>query len=602
MASHQPTTSDLLKLSHVGVASKEKTRVTYQERAYRQDTEQAIKNNPYLALIELITNSDDNMGESLGEIEVAVWGAGKPWFLSVTDNASGIPASEIRHKLVDLASRTSGSERGKLARGNRGRGARDVPALGGAVWLTVHKGVFTQLSIDRNGNVEISESVKVTPAIAQELADVGLGKHGTRVVVQCTTAPHLQYEAMRKKLTNLVALRAIMADKRRKVILRYGDRMPERLQFTEPPRKLIEKFTFPVPGYADKATLTLCESSKPFDEAPGDLARVGGIILTSRRSVHESTLFDFDGNAYAQRLSGDLRWDRIDKLAKEYDDEEDAHRAHPPSNPFPIIKRSREGLEATHPAYVALKKAVMPILAQQVKRLEAESKAAPAQESDETRRRLRELGNVLGDYWMQKNEELADPEDLEGGSGKNTAPLRIVPPRKRIGPGETASFSVEARHESTLPPESVALTVVASEPDGVVKLSTHTLELTADSDDSQRYHGTFRVAAEDRVGEGLIEATWGEHRAGLDVSVAPARPIDVPSSLQFSQERYTVRPKKQKTIVVQAPIYLVERHGSEVSLRVSSSEFTLKKNGLQLKLRSDGLFYEGSTTVSATKW
>jgi hypothetical protein len=207
----------------------------------------------------------------------------------------------------------------------------------------------------------------------------------------------------------------------------------------------------------------------------------------------------------------------------------------------------------------------------------------------------------LGDYWMQKNEELADPEDLEGGSGKNTAPLRIVPPRKRIGPGETASFSVEARHESTLPPESVALTVVASEPDGVVKLSTHTLELTADSDDSQRYHGTFRVAAEDRVGEGLIEATWGEHRAGLDVSVAPARPIDVPSSLQFSQERYTVRPKKQKTIVVQAPIYLVERHGSEVSLRVSSSEFTLKKNGLQLKLRSDGLFYEGSTTVSATK-
>ncbi len=336
--------------------------------------------------------------------------------------------------------------------------------------------------------------------------------------------------------------------------------------------------------------------------APGDLARVGGIAVISGRSVHQSTLFDFEGNTFAERLSGDLHWDRIDKLAKEYDDEEDAHREHLPSNPFPIIKRSREGLESTHPAFIALKKAVTPILAQQVRRLEAQLKAAPAQESDETRRRLQDLGNVLGDYWKKKNEELIDPDDGGSGSGENTAPLRIVPPRKRIDPGETASFSVEALHETIAPPEPVTLTVVANEPaECVAKLSTQALELAADPDDSRRYHGTFRVGAGDCFGEVLIEAVCGDDRAELDVNIAHPSPIDVPSALQFSQDQYTVRPKKQKSVIVQAPTYLVEQHGKGVSLRVSSADFTLKKRQLQLKLRPDKLFYEAATAVGATR-
>jgi len=355
MTKHQPTLKDLDNLSAINVPLEEETRLEYTERAYRQDAEQAMKNNAYLALIELMTNSDDDMGARPGKITVHVQGKrGKPWRFTVTDDANGIPHTEINKKLVKLGSRTSGLEEGRQTRGNRGRGARDVPSLGGAIWETVHKGVYTKISIDRNGNVRLSKPMKLND---DQVSTVGLGKHGTRVAVECTTAPLPPHKAMLDKLSNLVPLRNIMRNKQRKVTLQYGDQALEKVTFTEPLRTLIDKATFTVPGYADKATLTLYESAPPFDEPPSELARIGGIIISSGRSVHPATLFDFENNPSAQRLSGELNWNRLDLLAKEYDDDEAAHRQHPASNPFPIIKRSREGLESTHPAFVALKQA-----------------------------------------------------------------------------------------------------------------------------------------------------------------------------------------------------------------------------------------------------
>jgi hypothetical protein len=595
-----PLETLLHKCLGTGVALGHPSRVEYTGRAFKQDSEQAIKNDPYLALIEAITNPDDNLGNRDGDIAVFVDNARRPWTLAVLDNGDGIAHTEIHDKLIKLGNRTSGLEQGKSARGNRGRGARDLASLGNVLFETIHNGWYSALAIDANGDVLPGEPVKVTSAVRERC---GIKKNGTRVTITCKTAKKPHAATMARQLQSLVALRDIMQNPKRRITFYYGDNEPVPLRY-EPPkdRKPIKKWTLAIAGYQGKATLALYQSPKPIEDDPRDIAREGGILIKGGRAVHESTLFDFEGNAAAKRLTGELTWDGLDKLIRDYDDEEEQGRNHNDSNPFPIVRRSRDGLDASHPAYKAMKNAARSLIAAEVKRLEQEMSRGTVQESEQTRKRFSALGDLLGKFWNSKREELDNNE--EGGSDPNDRQpqqgFTIVPPRKRLDPSESSNFSVRlGTYDNINAPLFAELKIVLAEPSDAVTLSCATVELTPINDDAgselHQYRGTFRLGAGDEVGEALVEARLNDATAALEVDVKPEKPV-VPKNLEFEHDQYRLRPGKPKKIRVLAPAWLVLKAGDSVTLR-SSSPSDIAVTKATVRLKPCGTYYAAETSL-----
>lgn len=566
-----------VRIAHVG-------RVVYTARAFAQDAQQAIANDPYRALVEALTNSDDNLGNRDGTIEIGVRGGNRPWMLTVGDNGDGIAPGDIEEKLVKLGSRTSGLERGESARGNRGRGARDLASLGNVLFETVHNGWYSTLMLDASGELAAGEPRKATPAQRKRCR---IDRNGTRVTIECNTAKKPQAPTMARKLQSLVALRDIMQNPKRRITLCYGGNPPVRLRYVPPKdRKPIGKWAFAVPGYHGKASLALFQLPRALDEDPRDIAREGGILLKGGRAVHESTLFDYEGNPAAKRIVGELRWDELDDLIRTYDDEEEQGRPHGERNPFPIVRRSRDGLDPTHPAYKALKLAAQKIVGPEVKRLEQEASRGAVQESDETRKRFSALGDLLGKFWKSKREELDD--DDAGGSGAGEPELQpgltVAPPRKRLDPGTSATFSVRLVSSDECEPAMADLSIVEAAPNDAIALSCATLQLRGARESGFHvYRGSFRVNAGRDVGEALVEACCAGMTADLDVRVATDLG-HVPTTLEFEHDRYRLRPGKPKKVRLLAPHWLVLAEGDAVTVRSSApDDIAVRKSDLLLK-------------------
>lgn len=584
----------------------ETARGEYTKRAFTQDAELAIKNDFYRALIEAVTNCDDNYGDRPGEISIKIWGA-NPWFFSVRDQGTGIARNEFKPRLIDLGNRTSGAEEGKSTRGNRGRGAKDLASLGVVRYESIRNNHYAEFAMDRTGDAKISPTAALaTNEIRERL---GIRKNGTLVTVGCRSAKKPRYEAAKKKICNLVALRDILCNPKRTVLLAFGEEESVRLQFKPPAdRREILREQLVIKGYPAKATLVLFEHSAPLEEPPKDECRIGGVLIKSGRSIHEATLFGLEGNPYAQRLSGELQWKTIDELAKEYDDREQAQLQPLPANPLPIIGRSREGLEQKHPASVALRDATEPVLRREAARIEAQTKNRPAQETAETRRILSQLGSVLSAYWKEKRQELESEDAGTEESEDNQKHFSVIPPKKRIDPGETATFTVQLVQdldENGLPgdlePEARVSLIECKLP-AKVKLSVTRVRLKPDDAMPGRFRGTFKVESGDGSGEALIDIRYGDESAGLELTIEPAQAITIPSTLTFSSEHYTVRPGKAKTLTITAPTWLVDENGAEVAIRSSNSiSVRPKSTALRLRLRPDELFYQGTATVYGDK-
>lgn len=588
------------------------TRVEYSERGFRQDADQAMRGQIIRGLVEAITNADDQYGNNQGQILIRVEGSGGgAWKVTVADRATGIPVGEIKQKLARLGARTSGHEAGKVVRGNRGRGGKDLASFGRVHWDTIHNGEFAWLTITRDG--EVTHPKVGVPATAELRERLGIPRgNGTVVTIFCDGARvrRSQQAVLKRKLETCVPLRDIMQNRVRHVLLKYGDKPAQGLKYVPPAGlKHVQSSRLEVAGYPGPALLDLWESPEPLQSpTQGDLFRQGGILIKSGRTVHEASLFGFEGNPFASYFLGEIRWDTIEDLTRALDDMEERGEPPSPDNPISIISRSRDGLERAHPAFKALQAVVDRELKVHVDR-KAKEEAAAGHESALTRRRLDELGKIIAKFRAEKDEELELESPGDGGEGEvhpTTPILQVIPPSKVIEWGDCTTFTLQLRADAVAgmqEPVETTLAVV-SEPDQLVRLSVFTVPLTSTPKRQGLLRGTFVVTAEKLNGKAVVEANIARvARADTTIDVVEpvtADPPTPPLTFKFERERYTVALGKKKDLLLLAPTPVVVKHGARVKLLNSNSQGILLRNhDVVLAPSPDGDWYEASISVEA---
>jgi hypothetical protein len=584
-----------------------RSKLQYTGRAFRQDADQAMRSDIFRGLVEAITNADDAYGDRPGEITIRIDRVhGRIWNVSVLDNATGIRLQEMEDRLATIGARTSGYERGERVRGNRGRGAKDLAAYGAVRWDSIVDGQYAVLEIERGGRYRVArEPQDATPELRTQL---GIRTNGTRVSISCrgnVTRP--RFETMVNKLERLVPLRDIMQNPRRKITLAYLEEPPITLRYVlDDTLRHVEQASVEVLGYPELAELDLYEAREALPGGPGDLTRENGVLVKSGRAVHEATLFDFEMDPYGALFAGSVRWDTIDDLMREFDERDE--RGHEPnrSNPFPIISRTRDGLEKTHPAYEALRKAVDPVLAQHIARRRAED-ANLAAETTQTRRRLSQLARIVTRFSLAKEEELELELSSGFGGEAHMAALRIIPRVKRLEFGEEATFTVIARRDAVREmPAEVGL-AVSSEILGIIEVSQHRLRLD-EIEESALLRGSFTVIAGSAKGNAVVAVTMAGSepcRAAIEVA-EPMREeardggdtAQTPASFSFEREHYSVPLAKRRLLRLLAPADLVAMHGAAVSVRSGdSAALEVRDSRISLRRSVQGNWYQARICV-----
>jgi hypothetical protein len=585
------------------------------DRSFTQATESSMGGEILLGLIELITNSDDQYGDQSGSILVRL---PKPtsdseWDAEVRDKATGLDYAEVESKLLRYGGRTSGHERGERKRGNRGRGAKDVSQFGRIRWDIFKDGKYCWVWVNRQGHGEKSErSIPATVAVRELF---GVSKNGVVATISCDRARFRRprRDRIRQRLEYAVPLRRIMASPRRTVKLQYGDEELTNLRYVLPngyhehPPVDVE-----VPGYEGRARVIVAEVPTPFPDEQDDLCRQGGLLIESGRAVHEATLYGFDNNPYAGYFLGSVRWDRIDDLAREFDDRDEQGHAMDPSNPMQIIRADRRGLNASHPAVKALRAAVEDVLRPHFDR-KARELSEGAKESRQTKQRLDALARIVARFQAAKAEELELELSKHSAQGVELTPdvpiLEVIPPRKVLQVGQSATFAVRLRSDVLRdnPNEVDALLTLAADPDGSIQVSGAKCALTRDPRLEGRLTGTFGARATSPDGSGIVEVTIPGLPAGIVEieTIEPLDPVELPAPTTFDFERssYRVAAGKHKRATLVAPAALVGEHGAAVHVESSNSYGVLvRHSAAQLELATDGDWYEVDIDIEGRQY
>lgn len=579
------------------------------ERSFRQATEGAMGNDILMGLIELITNCDDQYGEQRGSILVRF---PKPddegtWQVQVFDRATGIAFEEIESKLLRFGGRTSGFERGESKRGNRGRGAKDLSHFGRVRWDIFKDGKYFWVWMDRDGKGE--KSLKPLPA--DEFRErFGIPKDGVVATITCDRQRFRrpQRDRIRQRLEYAVQLRHIMASAKRTVKLQYGDDEAVNLRYFKPDGiKEFDAVDVEVKGYDGLARVVVAEVPTPFQEDQADLARHGGLLITSGRAVHEATLYKYESNAYAGYFLGSVRWDTIDELSRSFDDREDAQLPVDPVNPSQIIRADRRGLNAQHPAAKALKVAVEEVLRPHFER-KAKELGQGGKESRQTRQRLEGLARVVARFQATKAEELEFELSQTGSRGVELTPevplVEVIPPRKLLELGRTHTFTVRVRTDAYAgdPNTAEALMSVAADPEGCLELSSPRCPLSRDARLEGRLTGTFTATAHTTEGSAVIEVTVpGLPGALVDVDIVEPEellPPPAPLTFEFERSSYRIPAGKRKRVLLLAPTAAVRRHGTTVEVRSSNTHGVLvRQSSVELVQSPDGDWYQAVVDI-----
>ncbi len=567
-----------------------------------------MRGDIFRGLIEAITNADDAYGDHEGPIVIHVHRArGRVWSVSVLDHATGIPLRDMEPRLATIGGRTSGHERGANVRGNRGRGAKDLAAYGAARWDSIADGEYGQLEIERDGRYRIAREPQVATAELRER--LGIAGNGTLVTILCTgnvTRP--RFETMVDKLERAVPLRDIMQSATRTVKLAYLDEPPLELRY-QPDRTLkhVERTTFDVPGYVIAAQLDLWEAAEPLRGGPGDSTRESGILIKSGRAVHEASAFSFEMDPYAAYFCGEVRWDAIDELVREFELRDERGREPSSANPFSLISRMRDGLEKTHPAYEALTRAVDPILAKHIARRRTED-ANVAAETTQTRKRLHQLARVVTEFSLDKEEELA--MQLSGGSGSDVhvPVLRVIPGSRALRVDESATFAIMLRTDAVGDDDvPVASLAIGCEPSDAVAIEPTSVVLEK-VDGGAFFRGAFVARGVRAPGKAIVGIRVdGGRSCAASIDIVETQPEEkaegkAPLAFCFEQERYAVPTGKRRFLRLAAPNEAVIFSGTLVNVRSSDSDTVqVRDEHVTLHRSQRGAWYEGRICVEGRK-
>lgn len=424
-------------------------------RYWQQNARMAVR-DVYDAIVELVTNADDayersDIKQGSIEIEVERRRNGAPSMLRVRDFAGGMSHAAMEAKLSRLGDRThSGLAAGQSVRGTNSRGAKDVASLGSVVFESVDEdGQFNRCKITARGRFEMDAPV---PATVLTRAEIGIAERtGTLVTVEVDPTYSIpQHSTLLSRIRSLVPLRDILSDPDREVLVRdLAQDRKDHVRYVPPEGTERVKEQLQIPGYPTvQAKLTIKRSKRPFENRTGAKFRDGGILVKSRRAIHESTLFapEFEHDPLAAYFFGRLRCEYIDDLWNEADHRLEKDLPPDPKNPFPILDPSRQaGLRRDHPFFEALQKEVLrrlrPLIEEERRR---EASELAQIENRETRKKLNELERLATKFMSQNQEDADDDLDnpVNDNLPKGTVDYALSPPFVQMIAGQHRQFAL----------------------------------------------------------------------------------------------------------------------------------------------------------------
>lgn len=556
-------------------------------RAIMQSAKFAIR-DIYDAIVELVTNSDDRYQilKCAGTIEIEVLRRrGKdPSILRVRDFADGMDAQTMQEKLSTVGGRVSGLDRGEFVRGTHSRGAKDVAALGRVFFESIAEdGLYHKCEITPFFDFLSPESHEVNRRLRSSIGI--LEGTGTLVTIELDgtcRVPH--HDNLKDQLCRLVSVREILRDKNRKVVLR--DLGQAREDILEPPTiegKVRLKEAFEVPGYPEAhVKLVICRAKKRFENEPHRF-RLGGVIVMSKRAVHEVTLFDsgLESSPHALWFYGRLVCPYIDDLCNEFDDRFETKEQPEERNPMPPLDPSRRsGLTRDHPFVQPLfseaLKRLRPLVEEERRREESERATV---ESRATRKRLDALEKAAIDFlrdFAEEDELARDPTGEHPESRFRERGYALTPPFTQILTGHSQQFWLTVNQESF--------------PEIEVKSTVQVECLSPDIVASKR----FCVLEPHPVRETLLRAVWKVQAVtptpatGLRARVGPINAESIIEVLAseadkyswvkefcFSSKRYRIRTdQKRKKVRILAPLAAVPT-STAFELSIDSRRFTV---------------------------
>ncbi len=582
----------------------EQGRVRLGGRAFHQDATEAMRGDVVRALIETITNSDDAYGDKDGKIRIEIEHRRGPWGVITRDRAKGMSSSRIREAFFELGGRTSGFESGQSVRGNLGRGAKDLAAFGTVYFESICDERYSKFTLEQTGDYVLDPKDKKIDGETRNRLGIPRG-NGT--VVTMNVLPNIrcpQHAKLAERISKHFQLRDILADPQREVtLINVGKDKGVTLRYAYPSLPVAFQAELSIPGYSASATVTIYRNEERYDDPPSDDSRLAGLLIKGRRAIYENTLFRFESNPMAGWFSGRVECTHIDQLASEYDRRLDAHEPQDETNPIPIIRRGRDGLQQVHPFYKALASIVEQPLGDLIREEEKKAKEGSGHESSKMRKTLDALGRDIARLIDEDLRELEEDGLIGGGEvGSSIPPIRLIPEQAVLYMGEDKTLSVQIRADLKLNEVHVEV-----DPEGVIAiLGESRIPLVPHKKrPGDILVGQIRVRPLLGDKETLLSAKCGTYSAVSLVEVRPERVLEEipePESLQFERDSYRVAYGKKKFIRFLAPAEAVNELGKDVHVQSSDPGVVVLAGGTSaLRLDEEHEYYVGEVTIDARK-
>lgn len=505
-----------------------------EHRVAEQQARATIKKNPVLALVELITNSDDSYRrlekagfKADGRIVVELVRKYQGSIIRVTDYAEGFDALLMDERVGGYGGDTSGFTEQDAGRGYWGRGLKEAMiAMGFGSVESIRDSFFHKCTL-QNLDYKRNRSVKITKQLRTGL---GVKENGTLITIKATNTDIRipQFETLKHSLEFYYSLRDIVSNNAREIILIEKDshnkvKRQEKLVYIPPKGDLFYRGTVPIQDYKTaKIDLEIYRATEPLsgNDEEGPL-RENGLLVCSKGAILDITLTrKFEGNGYASRIFGHATSDYIDHLLR--------------IEKEPIIHSNRSGLDWTHSFCKALEIAISKEVSRFVQEEEKKVKEVEKKlENEKTRKRyeasLPELNKLA-------KEELGKESGEGDGDEEDDDPPQKLPPNGFDFMPDYVQIVVDK--EATLTLKALVPSVVKS--GSIAKISSDAKEIIViqgkvvfdDKDanpDNGLVIGHSRIIGKQVGAEAVITAEINGLKAEILIKVISRRKITEPN-------------------------------------------------------------------------
>lgn len=522
-------------------------------RQIRRAFERAIGRSIPKILTELITNADDSYrrlsqaGATVDDpARIAIRFERNKKRFAVIDHAEGLTDEEMRERFVVYGQESADRSVGIRTRSLFGKGLRDVlftQRLGQV--KSIKDGKFyncrfrwKQYEGQERPVVEIKPPSRVTPELREAL---GIPGNGTDVEFQLgEDVRNPQADKLLEKLSRFYMLRMINSSPHREVMFtaigKQGETLSEtQLSYAFPDMEELERIDKEL-RTEDGAVIRL-EGTVGITQdelAQGEVGyedREGGLlVLDEDDSVLDLTLFGFDDDPSARRISGLIRLigagDYIRRKLNE-------------SSPEEILTETRDGFDKNHAFYRLLKADIQPHLATIVDSLREKRLPPKSTLSERTQEKHNKAFELLNQLYKQ----------MMGKTGR----VPVVPSSLRVPPPQGIAFVTS--HISIQTGVSVPVPLLLNralvQPEDDISFQTETPELIVtpltmragdpDDDINKAQVKMAKVKAEVPGITGKLIASWKGTNVEISITTTQREVVTPLNGMEFERDEYAVR-------------------------------------------------------------